>query len=349
MTRRVIAVVGMHRSGTSAMTRALGTLGVTLGDDFLPLMPEVNEKGFWEDRALNALNIDVLSAVGTDWFSNRRTRLELLAAPRLEALSDQAATLLERRLGAAACFAFKDPRTTVLLPFWKGVFAKLAIEPAYLISLRHPASVVDSIEKRNGFAPAKIYGLWLRHAYAALKETQGSPRLVVDFDLLMDQPLEQLARIAALLNLDAGDHAAQQEFAARFLSKELRHSRYDAERLRDDPAAGPLVLDLFLALQGLARDELRFDAPELAANLDHAGRLLADLEPFLAYADDLERWLTAGPSDAIAERRVSALNAAYGSTGRTVATAASLPTPPETGLAPLLRRAAARARALLLS
>ena len=41
----------MHRSGTSALTRALTALDIDIGNDFIPSIPAVNAKGFWEDDA----------------------------------------------------------------------------------------------------------------------------------------------------------------------------------------------------------------------------------------------------------------------------------------------------------
>ena len=46
-----LLVLGMHRSGTSALTRVLNLLGVALGDDLMPPGPD-NPLGFWEHQAL---------------------------------------------------------------------------------------------------------------------------------------------------------------------------------------------------------------------------------------------------------------------------------------------------------
>lgn len=67
-TKRLIVVVGMHRSGTSTITRSLQVMGVELDDNLMPPAAD-NEKGFWEDCDLNALNIEMLSVLGKDWFS----------------------------------------------------------------------------------------------------------------------------------------------------------------------------------------------------------------------------------------------------------------------------------------
>ena len=53
---RLIIVLGMHRSGTSAVTRGLQVVGASLGGNLYPAMAGVNEKGFWEDIELNSLD-----------------------------------------------------------------------------------------------------------------------------------------------------------------------------------------------------------------------------------------------------------------------------------------------------
>ena len=47
--KRLIVVLGMHRSGTSAITRALNVLDVDLGDRLLPPVDGDNAKGYFVD------------------------------------------------------------------------------------------------------------------------------------------------------------------------------------------------------------------------------------------------------------------------------------------------------------
>ena len=65
---RAIVVLGMHRSGTSAVTRGLMPLGVRLGEPLLPPSPE-NAKGFWEDVDVLGLNVELINALGSRWDS----------------------------------------------------------------------------------------------------------------------------------------------------------------------------------------------------------------------------------------------------------------------------------------
>ena len=98
-------------------------------------------------------------------------------------------------------FGFKNPRMARLLPFWQAVFNELDIRPSYVIAIRNPKSVAQSLQKRDGFDFEKSYYLWLEHVLPAILETGGATRVVVDFDLLMADPSSQLKRMAKALGL----------------------------------------------------------------------------------------------------------------------------------------------------
>src|SRR5688572_29093711 len=65
--KRLIITLGMHRSGTSVVTRGLQVLGVSLGDNLMAPFEGNNDKGFWEDNDINKLNIEMLNTLGSDW------------------------------------------------------------------------------------------------------------------------------------------------------------------------------------------------------------------------------------------------------------------------------------------
>ena len=68
--RNCLLVVGMHRSGTSALTRVINLHGAFLGRELLPPAPE-NESGFWENRAIFALHERWLAELGRSWYDSR--------------------------------------------------------------------------------------------------------------------------------------------------------------------------------------------------------------------------------------------------------------------------------------
>ena len=63
---RAVLVLGMHRSGTSALARGLQMLGVYLGNNFLSPQPD-NPTGYWEDKNICELNERLLAVFGLKW------------------------------------------------------------------------------------------------------------------------------------------------------------------------------------------------------------------------------------------------------------------------------------------
>src|SRR6267154_212556 len=131
--KRLIIVLGMHRSGTSAVTRALRIMGVNLGERLMPGLATTNDKGFFEDIDLNNLNERMLRAVGSEWH---------FAAPltfnEIEQLQDsdfciEAIDLLKDKSANTSIFGFKDPRIAKLLPFWQHVFSHCRFRVSYLL------------------------------------------------------------------------------------------------------------------------------------------------------------------------------------------------------------------------
>ncbi len=333
-SQKIIAVIGMHRSGTSAMTRALGFAGAALGGDFIETLPEVNAKGFWEDATLNAINIEVLRALGMDWLSNRVIAPHRFDEEALVPLMEKAAGILRAKAAGPGMFAFKDPRTSILLPFWQRVFTLAGVEAAYLIALRHPSSVADSLHARNGFERIKSDILWLRYTVESIIRSAGAPRVLVDYDLLMDHPVEELRRIATALGLEAPAPEAEAEFASRFLAPELRHSLHQA-----DGATLAQTGTLYSALRMAVKNRDSPDDAAIATAVTGASRFLGDLAPVLDYLDQLEYAVASAPDLLDCELPcLPTLRASFGKTAEPSPFVSALPVgEPRHWLARLLR------------
>ena len=166
--KRLIVVLGMHRSGTSAVTRGLQVLGVELGDRMMPPAANNNEKGFWEDIDINGLNIEILKEIDSDWDS-----LAPISVGDIEVLHKagyvlRAVELLRQKIRGTDIFGFKDPRVARLLPFWMEAFRHCRFKVSYVLSLRHPLSVVKSLAKRDSMDAGKGYLLWLEHVVSSI-------------------------------------------------------------------------------------------------------------------------------------------------------------------------------------
>jgi len=258
---RLIVVLGMHRSGTSAITRGLQALGVNLGDRFLPPQ-EDNRKGFWEDIDICALNVEMLTVIGSDWY-----HVAPIEAANVEELCKEgylmrAVELLRSKVTSAPIFGFKDPRVAKLLPFWKEVFSHCQFDVSYIVALRHPLSVVKSLAKRDGIEAEQSYLLWLGHILTSLTGSAGRRRILVDYDRLLESPGHELNRIATCCDLEV-DPAEMQGYISEFLDQGLRHTVYTLNDLLLDDTCPPIVREVYAGLLDVASEKTEFEDSEL--------------------------------------------------------------------------------------
>jgi len=286
VNNRLVIILGMHRSGTSAITRTLPVMGVELGDRLIPSIEGNNAKGFWEDIDLNDFDNEILEALGSQWSNLSVLTPFDLATLRSQGYFLRAVELLRKKVGASRHFGFKDPRMAKLLPFWREVFAHCQFDVSYILAVRHPLSVARSLNKRDSLEPEQSYLLWLGHVLPSLVNSAGNRRLVVDYDRLMQSPDQQLQRIANSLGLEI-DGAALQTYKEDFLDEELRHTVYTQDDLLLDPACPPLAHEVYAGLLELAGDHGSLDEP---AWTERVGRWSAEytrLAASLRLADKL--------------------------------------------------------------
>ncbi|MEL7047145.1 MAG: hypothetical protein AAGL66_19350, partial [Pseudomonadota bacterium] len=218
-----VVVLGMHRSGTSAITRGLIPLGVALGNDLIPAAFD-NVKGFWEDRQLTEINQQLQSLMGYEWYGAELSTPIDFDAPDVARLYDKALDVLQTKLGRDVRFAFKDPRTSLVLEFWQSIFERLKLDPAYVIALRNPLDVSRSLKKRNALELGKSLYLWQNSFLRALELTKGARRIVVSYEEVLINPGEELQRISERLGLSkAIDGEELDAYQDSFLSQELQH------------------------------------------------------------------------------------------------------------------------------
>lgn len=262
--KKLVIILGMHRSGTSAFARALKVMNINLGDKLMPAEPGANDKGFWEDLDIYDLNENILSALSSSWHhlgpvsQDDLTKLEQLG------FFEQAKNLLREKISNTEVFGFKDPRLARLLPFWKRVFSELQIEVDYIITLRHPLSVTQSLLRRDGFPIEKGMFMWLDHMMACLIETQGEHRILAHYDMLLDDPETVLHALANFLGLEI-NQTELARFKEEFLDKNLRHYVFSYQDLETETGDNVFLIirDLYKQLSQCNLDSFCLDSPIL--------------------------------------------------------------------------------------
>jgi hypothetical protein len=139
----VVIVLGMHRSGTSALTKALELFGIDLGKDLLGPGHD-NPKGYFESAELVALNDRILAKCDSHWTSLQFLEPEILGGPDLAAEKNEARQLLANKISPGIPLGLKDPRLCRTLPFWQELFREKKLRVGYVLSYRHPAGVRGS-------------------------------------------------------------------------------------------------------------------------------------------------------------------------------------------------------------
>jgi hypothetical protein len=259
---KAVVLLGMHRSGTSAFSRGLQAIGVYLGNSFLDTKPD-NPTGYWEDRNIVDLNDRVLAVFGLKWEDVALIDDGQWQDPTIEALRREAAAYLEAQFTAHSLWGFKDPRTVRLLPFWRSVFQQLAVEDTYVIAIRNPLGVAASLLKRQHMTPITSHKLWLVYLVPYLNQIADRPFVVADYDLMMDDPKQQMERIARHLQipLDAENTEQIVYFAESFLQGGLRHHRFLKEDFDTIPHVSLLTREAYHWLHRLATDRIASDSP----------------------------------------------------------------------------------------
>jgi hypothetical protein len=287
---QLVFVLGMHRSGTSAVTRGLEVLGVDLGDRLMDPLPGVNDRGFYEDRDIFELNEKILRTLDQrSWHSLRPIDPKEFQSPAISELRSAVTELLIKKIGSSPRYAIKDSRLSILLPFWQDVSAQVGVAVKYLIVTRNPISVTKSLEKRDALDPFKCYFLWLQHTASAINYTNQMSRLVVDYDLLIADPESQLSRIARFLEVsfDPDSHSFA-DYRENFLDSSLRHTQFDLSELRQLADLPDGVGQLYSVLLDIARDRIELSSEPLYTILGPITENISALGSMFVYLDRVD-------------------------------------------------------------
>jgi hypothetical protein len=259
---RAVLVLGMHRSGTSALARGLQMLGVYLGNDFISPKPD-NPTGYWEDRNIYEINERLLAVFGLKWEEVALIDDARWDAPEVEPLRIEAVKYLRSQFVSHPLWGFKDPRTIRLLPFWSSVLRSLDVDESYLLVIRNPRSVANSLIRRHGMEAVTAHLLWLVYVVPNLSMIANRPFIVADYDLVMANPRQELERIARGLTIPSTDTSKAEidRFVCDFLDPNLRHSYFNVSDFELDLNLPPLTREAYLWLRSLATDQTANDSP----------------------------------------------------------------------------------------
>ncbi|HLI72806.1 MAG TPA: hypothetical protein VKU86_02925 [Acidimicrobiales bacterium] len=189
-------VVGMHRSGTSAVTGALGRLGLQLpaGGDLVT--GGYDNPVHYESRALTGFDDVLMRAIGGSWSSPPLPEEGWEQSAAVRRLIPQAEEAARRAFPRQGAVAWKDPRLCLLLPFWRAVLPQ---PPAVVFVWRQPSAVAGSLRARQGFTTSLSVALWERYNRAAMTTLKGLDTIVLGFEDVVSEPWRAMTAIARWL------------------------------------------------------------------------------------------------------------------------------------------------------
>jgi hypothetical protein len=251
--RYCILVLGMHRSGTSALTRVISILGARLPQNLLPPASDSNPTGFWESQELMQLHDKILQSGDSRWDDWRRFNEQWLASPEAANYRGRLTDYVMKDFADSPLFVIKDPRICRLLPLWLHVLRECVVIPLVVIPVRNPLEVALSLQVRNGFLTAKSCLLWLRHVLEAERNTRGVARCVVTYDDLLNNSQHVTSSLAKQLGLKCSNESTTIMEIEGFLNIQHRHHHKQTEDLDGYPNVAKWLNRTYKTMLTMAR------------------------------------------------------------------------------------------------
>lgn len=281
-------VLGMHRSGTSLLTRLLRCLDAQTTDRLVDPMPD-NPKGFFEDRDIYEFHENALMpALGATWDSVRLPNWAAMDNQTGRSLHKQALHILQRNYHwDQTAWTIKDPRFMILLPFWLPLLERMFAKVNFVLALRDPKEVAASLLHRNNLTAKHAEDLFAHYWLSALSILELENCIRVDFAHLIHDPKGALNRVANHCSYRIGDAASAEleVFQREFFDPSLVHSAAEPQLQESNSLSSLLYKALSLSVDLTARglpDEIAQALSDYQAESRLAAKLFTQLAEGLA-------------------------------------------------------------------
>lgn len=195
LSKRCIIILGMHRSGTSALANLIASSGYELGNTPMEKSYD-NPLGFYESEAIVRFNDQVLKDHGSSWDDIRPSQFKLT-----EDYKTTAKRIILDEFSGKEKIVIKDPRITLFPQFWKEVLTELGYRCDFLLMMRKPLGIAASLESRNNFSFLKSNALILKYWIKALIFGAENDLVLIDYNHLIADPKEAIRNLS-LVNIE---------------------------------------------------------------------------------------------------------------------------------------------------
>jgi hypothetical protein len=223
----LVVILGMGRSGTSYLTRALQAAGLYLGDDIMEAN-HANMEGYGESLECVEINDRILELSAGKWN-------QLPATLHCDKATDARIKQFVQRLASQPIAGWKDPRTTLTFKFWKPYLGSHQLVGA----LRHPLKVAQSLLVRDNLPLEEGVRLWVAYNEKLLRIANEATDNFHWFEF--DLPEQDLRRSTQLLAQRLG--LKTNHSAGALFNPYLRH------HMEHEEIADPQARDLYRRLK----------------------------------------------------------------------------------------------------
>lgn len=255
--------VGMHRSGTSALSRSLNLLGAKISQNLIP-PNDFNKSGYWESQPIVEYNDRLLKKYQRHWSDPKPMPQFWQDANSFGVDVVEATELLQKEFNAPCRLVIKDPRLSRLLPVWHKALTNFGSPPVCIIACRNPLEVHRSLQTRNKMSHEHAYHLWFTYMLEAEYHSRGLPRAIVHYDALLENWRETLQQALQDSGAFGGFDLSQGgDEIDGFINTGQRHHASQTQDLAQDPDVDAKVKELYRL----------FRTEDLDGNSDHFDHL----------------------------------------------------------------------------
>ena len=217
-----IIVLGMNRSGTSLAAEIAYQWGAYVDTCLLIEPNDANPRGYWEHRSLVKLNDDLLAAVHSSWKvpPTEEGRKHLARLAKRGSFRHRAHSLLATTNTNQTVWLWKDPRLSILLPFWKKIWGRVV----YLVPIRDPMAISSSLCARRDFSTPSALLLWQKYMSTLISDDDDVSSKAFFFsyeELLRDSP-RVCDRICRFLDKNTGMDDKNREYRLARMSESVK-------------------------------------------------------------------------------------------------------------------------------
>lgn len=247
--RRIIVILGSGRSGTSLCAKILGRLGIRM-EATLQRPNEMNPEGYFEDGRLVEINKRLLGKLAPVPGSGPRGDAAAKVGPEMRELREH---LKKHAFSAPEIWGFKDPRVSLLLPFYRRAFQAVGVVPRYVFCARAPGAVVESLQQAGTRSRAFYEQVYFMRSFLALRDSAANCH-VIHYERLLEDPVGQISKLWAYVGDESPTPLTPEECEA-LVDKKLNRSQ-----LRAAPVSNPLAARMGVLIDGMEGNELDRDA-----------------------------------------------------------------------------------------